>query len=169
MAGVSGNTFQSDVGAKEGKEGYIGLLFAHLGRMSFALNNTELGSQSANIYYNSLLIINHIPDVELRKELMKKLKARIDELEMKEKKTKEAAIITASIEIVGDVMDHIDEMLGIEKKAKISIELDCHSCKFRKAVEDMEDTEDIPTKDDTIPNEMSEDVPVKISKLCDSE
>ena len=168
MAGVSGNTFQSDIGSKEGKDGFIGLLFGHLGRMSFALNNTDLGSQSSNIYYNSLLIINHIPEAELRKSLMNKLKDRIEELK-KEGKANNAAVTTASIEIVGDVMDHIDEMLGIEKRAKISIELDCYSCKYKRMAEDKGDIDEIPQKEDATPNEMSEDTPIKISKICDSE
>jgi predicted house-cleaning noncanonical NTP pyrophosphatase (MazG superfamily) len=164
MSKVEGNIFQSDVGGKEGKEGYIGLLFGHLARMSFALNNSELANQSGNIYYNSLLIIHHVPDSELRKELSKKLKERIAELK-KDGKEESAAVTTASIEIVGDVMDHIDEMLGIEKRAKISIELDCYSCKYKRAVEDMEDNEEISDKEEEIPNEMSEDVPIKISEL----
>jgi len=139
MSQINGTVFQSDIGGKEGKEGYIGLLFGHLGRMSFALNNSELANQSGNIYFNSLLIINHIPDPKIRKELSAKLKARIEELKSVEKKSEPAAITTASIEIVGDVMDHIDEMLGIEKKSKISIELDCYSCKYKRMVEDKED------------------------------
>ncbi len=161
MANISGNIFQSDVGAKEGKEGFIGLLFGHLSRMSFALNNTELGSQSANIYYNSLLIINHIPDADLRNTLSKKLKDRIEELKTKENKSQDAAIITSSIEIVGDVMDHIDEMLGIEKKAKISIELDCYSCKYKRAIEDAGDEdEEIPEKVAEISDVIPENVPM---------
>jgi hypothetical protein len=139
MSEVKGQVFQSDIGGKEGKEGYIGLLFGHLSRMGFALNNTELGSQSGNIYFNALLIINHIPDPELRKSLSKKLKERIKELQSTEGKSESASIITSSIEIVGDVMDHIDEMLGIEKKSKLSIELDCYSCKYKRMVEDSED------------------------------
>ncbi len=165
MSEVKGNVFQSDIGGKEGKEGYIGLLFGHLGRMSYALNNSELGSQSGNIYFNSLLIINHIPDSKIRKELSNKLKLRIEELKNIEKKSEAAAITTASIEIVGDVMDHIDEMLGIEKKSKISIELNCYSCKYKRMVEDAGDNEEIFQKDDKIPNEMSEDIPVKILNL----
>jgi len=160
MSNIIGNTFQSDVGAKEGKEGFIGLLFGHLSRMSFALNNTELGSQSGNIYYNSLLIIHHIPDAELRKKLSDKLKKRIEELKNKELKSNDAAIITASIEIIGDVMDHIDEMLGIEKKAKISIELDCYSCQYKRKFEDMEDKEEITETKDEISNEIPENVPI---------
>jgi len=165
MSDVKGNIFQSDVGSKEGKEGFIGLLFGHLARMSFALNNSELPNQSGNIYYNSLLIIHHIPDSALRKELSKKLKDRIKELEKVEGKSNAAVVTTASIEIVGDVMDHIDEMLGIEKRSKISIELDCYSCQYKRKCEDMEDNEEISEKDDKIPNEMSEDIPVKISEL----
>ena len=70
MSEVKGNVFQSDIGGKEGKEGYIGLLFGHLSRMSFALNNQELTSNNgASIYYNALLIVHHIPDAELRKRL----------------------------------------------------------------------------------------------------
>ncbi len=141
MSEVQGNVFQSDVGGKEGKEGYIGLLFGHLSRMSYALNNSELASQSGNIYFNALLIINHIPDSKLRKELQEKLKDRIEELKTKEKKEPNVAVTTASIEIVGDVIDHIDEMLGIEKKAKISIELDCYSCKYKRALEERDNKE----------------------------
>ncbi len=33
----------------------------------------------------------------------------------------------------------------------------------------MEDNEEIPQTDSKIPNEMSEDTPIKISKICDSE
>jgi hypothetical protein len=162
MASINGNTFQSDIGSKEGKDGFIGLLFGHLGRMSFALNNTDLGSQSANIYYNSLLIINHIPDSELRKNLQSKLKARIEEFK-REGKAENAAITTASIEIVGDVMDHIDEMLGIEKRAKISIELDCYSCKYKRAIEDADDKdEEKPEKVEEISEEIPENVPMKV-------
>lgn len=161
MSEVKGNVFQSDVGGKEGKEGYIGLLFGHLARMSYALNNTELASQSGNIYFNSLLIINHIPDAKLRKELQEKLKARIDELKTKEKKDAGIAVTTASIEIVGDVIDHIDEMLGIEKKAKISIELDCYSCKYKRAVEDMGDVDEIPESKEETLNEIPENVPME--------
>lgn len=158
MSEVRGNIFQSDVGGKEGKEGYIGLLFGHLGRMSFALNNSELGSQSGNIYFNSLLIINHIPDAELRKSLSKKLKERIEELKKTENKSDSAAVTTASIEIVGDVMDHIDEMLGIEKKAKISIELDCYSCPYKRKIEDMEDNKEIPEPRDEISDVIPENI-----------
>lgn len=156
MAEVRGNIYHSDIGGKEGKEGYIGLLFGHLGRMSFALNNTELGTQSGNIYFNSLLIINHIPDAELRKSLSKKLKDRIEELKKTENKSDSAAVTTASIEIVGDVMDHIDEMLGIEKKSKISIELDCYSCPYKRKAEDLEDKEEILEIDDGNPDEIPE-------------
>lgn len=160
MSSIQGNIFQSDVGAKEGKEGYISLLFGHLSRMSFALNNSELGNQSGNIYFNSLLIINHIPDAKLRRELSKKLKERVEELKT-EKKSESAAITTASIEIVGDVMDHIDEMLGIEKKAKISIELDCYSCPYKRKVEDMEDEEEIPEPKEEVSNEIPENIPME--------
>ena len=159
MAEVQGNTYQSDIGGKEGKEGFIALLFGHLGRMSFALNNSELPEQSGNIYYNSLFIINHIPDADLRKELSKKLRERIDELK-KEKKDNAAAITTAAIEIVGDVMDHMDEMLGIEKKAKISIELDCESCKYKRAYEDRGDEDILESKDEEVP-EISEETTMK--------
>jgi hypothetical protein len=160
MSQISGNIYQSDVGAKEGKEGFIGLLFGHLSRMSFALNNTELGSQSANIYYNSLLIINHIPDSELRRDLTKKLKERIEELK-KEGKAENASITTASIEIVGDVMDHIDEMLGIEKRSKISIELDCYSCKYKRMVEDRDDIDEITETCNETSGEISENIAIE--------
>jgi len=86
------------------------------------------------------------------KKLTQKLKDRIEQLK-KEGKADSAAVITSSIEVVGDVMDHIDEMLGIEKKAKISIEFDCYSCKYKRMVEDMGDSEEISAKDDKIPNE----------------
>lgn len=158
MSEVKGNVFQSDIGGKEGKEGYIGLLFGHLARMSYALNNTDLGSQSGNIYFNSLLIINHIPDSDLRKSLSKKLKENIEILK-KEGKSDSAAVTTASIEIVGDVMDHIDEMLGIEKKSKISIEFDCYSCKYKRMVEDADD-KDIPETKEEVCEDIPENVPM---------
>lgn len=159
MTDIKNNVFQSDIIGKEGKEGFIGLLFGHLGRMSFALNHTELGAQSGNIYYNSLFIINHIPNPPLRKELQENLKKRINELK-EEGKNESAAIITASIEIVGNVMDHVDELLGIERIARISIELDCETCKYKRAQLDKED-KDIPeTKDENVP-EISEETSIK--------
>ncbi len=132
--------------------------------MSFALNNTELESLSGNIYFNALLIINHIPDSKLRKELTKKLKDHIDELK-KSGVSESPAITTASIEIVGDVMDHIDEMLGIEKRSKIAIEIECENCKFKKAFFDKEDKEEVPEHDDTDKEqEISENVPMTLSE-----
>lgn len=167
MSSIQGNVFQSDIGAKEGKEGFIGLLFGHLGRMSFALNNSELGSNSANIYYNSYLIIHHIPDAELRKELVNKLKRRVEELH-KEGKNEDESLITASIEVVGDVMDHIDEMLGIEKRSKISIELDCESCKYKRKATEFPEEEEIIEKESENPDEISEDFPISINDLSEN-
>ena len=129
MSEIIGNKFQSDIKGMEGEGGFVSLLFGHLSRMSFAINNPEAQNKDSIVYYNALFIIGHIPNKEKRKEYKKLLLQNIEDYK-KAGKSNDAAVTTASVEIVGEVIDHIDELIGLEKQSKIAIEFSCGDCQY---------------------------------------
>lgn len=132
--------YNSDVRAKEGTEGYIGLLFAHLNKMSNNLSNPELANNSANMELLTELIISHIPEPEKRKELKLLLKNRFIELK-KEREIDTGKPITddyvkylrvkSAISVVGECFDWINLHIGITKNARIQFDLNCSQCKHK--------------------------------------
>jgi len=137
MSEILDNKYQSDIKGSEGKEGFIALVFRHLDKMSFAINNTESSGKDAIVYYNALFIISHVPNKKLSKEYKKQLLQNIEEYEKSGKKH-DAAVITASVEIVNEVIIHIDEMIGLETTSKIAVEFDCGSCDYKKRCEEFD-------------------------------
>lgn len=135
--------YNSDIRAKEGTEGYIGLLFAHLNKMSNNLSNPELANNSANMELLTELIISHIPEPEKRKELKQLLKDRFAELK-KERETETGKSITddytkyirvkSAISVVGECFDWINLHIGITKNARLQFDLNCGECKYKKLV-----------------------------------
>lgn len=131
-----------DIQMREGKDGYISLIMGHFSRMAYIVaSGGDQTNKPADLYYMSNLIISMIPDLERQKVIRKKLKDRIEELKLSEKKSEGAAISTAAIEIVGDITYFMDEHLGVSKANRIAFDFDCTNCKFKKESEKIERTE----------------------------
>lgn len=143
MSTMEGSIVYTERKEKEGSEGFIGLLFGHLARMSATLGNPELGNISGNVYLIANLIISHIPEPEMRVELRQKLKDRRNELISEEEKRTQKPLtdpqrryfeILAATEIVGYVMDWINLHVAITKDSKLALDMDmtpCESCKIK--------------------------------------
>lgn len=79
--------YTSDKRQAEGTEGYIGLLFSHLNRLSGMISNPELGKMSGNANLYIQMLISHVPDKEKRLEFRQNFKIRT--IELKEEALKE--------------------------------------------------------------------------------
>lgn len=138
MSSVDGNIYTSDQRFAESKDGFVGLMFSNISRVIQILSNPELGNISTNVYLIGQTMISQIPDSEVRKNLRKNLKLRIEELK-KEKgeniseESKRYINVLATTEIIGDIMDNVDLYCGIVKENRISFDKNCQECKFKQA------------------------------------
>lgn len=128
MENVNENLQVLDVQMRSGKESYIGILVGHISRMAYIIASDKL--EPAKTYYMANLIIAMVPGQDRRKELIKKLKEKIDEVREEKIKdgyqietAKDIAITAASIYIVGDATDFLNLHLGITKEARVEIDL----------------------------------------------
>jgi len=141
MSDINGGIYTSDQKFGESKDGYVGLWFSFLSQIMQTLRNPDLALSSINVYLMGNQAIAILPNKDKRKELRKNLKVRIEE--MKKEKAPNGEKISDSIiqqinilavsEICGDIMDEIDNYLGIAKQNRISFDKDCHLCKFKMA------------------------------------
>ena len=117
-----------DVQMRSGKDSYIGILVGHISRMAYIIASDKL--EPAKTYYMANLIISMVPGKDRRKELIEKLKEKVEEIR-KEKieegypttTAKDIALTAASIYIVGDATDFLNLHLGITKEARVEIDL----------------------------------------------
>jgi hypothetical protein len=137
VSSIEGNIYNSDQKFAESKDGFVGLMFSNISRVIQILSNPELGNISTNVYLIGQTMISQIPDSEVRKELRKKLKDRIEELKKERgenisEETKRYVNVLATTEIIGDIMDNVDLYCGIVKENRISFDKDCGECKYKK-------------------------------------
>lgn len=129
-----------DVQMKSGKDAYISILVGHFSRMAFIIASEKM--QPDQLFLMANLIINMIPGIETRQELLQKMKNKMAEIKAEKIKegysenvAKSISISTASVFAVGECTDFLSAFLGIIKNSRIEIDLSDKEEEFLEIIE----------------------------------